>query len=300
MMRRTLVLGIVLGTVLGMGLVASAARADAAAVEAVVRKNIVELGKLADDDELGFAADAIVISEMGSTIDLDEEDGCVTGAVANAHYGCMQSEITHEPGAIALGVDDARGIAWFQAPYIVTFTGEDDAGRPRSTKQGMRVGGVLARRGASWQIVAAMYVSPISDKALLADTGGTPAEGPPRLVGDAKLAGVVTGWFTSGFAPAAARTGTLIASGTSPREFKSGAAAAKLAKSWDKLRLGATRIEAQLLADGAIGWVRAEVMMPRKRGKGAIGMSLVAVVVRDGAGWRWVSLQYQPAPQIGH
>jgi hypothetical protein len=136
-------------------------------------------------------------------------------------------------------------------------------------------------------------VNTISDKKLLAGTSGTPASGAPKLTGDKKLAGVVAGWFSTGFAPNAAKKGMLIASGTSPTEVKSGAGATTLAKSWDKLKLGATAVDAQLLADGKVGWVTADVMLPRKNNKGAVSMKLAAIVVPDGDSWRWVSLMYQ-------
>ena len=109
--------------------------------------------------------------------------------------------------------------------------------------------------------------------------------------------GLVAGWFPSGFVGAAAKTGTLVASGTSPTEFKTAAAATQLAKSWDALKLGATKIEATSLAGGAIAWVKAEVRMPRKTK--AVSMTLFAILVPDGTSWKWVSLQYQPAFQLG-
>ena len=82
-------------------------------------------------------------------------------------------------------------------------------------------------------------------------------------------------------------------SGTSSAEFKTGDAATKLAASFDKLKLGATTVEAKLFANGAVGWVVADVTMPRKNGKGAVEMKLAVVVVPDGTSWRWVSMQYQ-------
>jgi hypothetical protein len=54
-----------------------------------------------------------------------------------------------------------------------------------------------------------------------------------------------------------------------------------------------TAVDAKLLANGAIGWATATVMMPRKSGKGAVEMRVAVVAVPEGGTWRWVSIQYQ-------
>lgn len=268
------------------------AAANPKAVEAVVRKNIVELANLADNDVLGYGERAQVIDHMGSSVDMDSEEACLSGAVANAFYGCLQASVTHQPAKIIVGLDGERGVAWFQAPYtaIVTSDVEDDA---KPTKTAMRTGGIAIKHGKRWQIVAQMYSLLVSDKELLAGTDGKPATGAPTLRGDTKLAGVVAGWFASGFAPNVATTGTVVASGTSRSELKTGPGARKLAASFDELKIDATTVDAKLYAGGAIGWVIADVKMPRKSGKGAVEMKLAVVVVTEGKSWRWVSLQYQ-------
>jgi hypothetical protein len=273
-------------------LVSSTAVANPKAIEKTVKTSIVELAKLADNNALNFTSDALVLSPVGNKVDMASTDGCVSGAVANALYGCMQGSISHKPGAVISGT--AGGVGWFLAPFTATFEGDNPEGGPaKPDKTNMRMGGIVTGGGKTWTIAAAMYVATISDKELLKGTSGTPASGAPKLSGDKKLAGVVAGWFTSGFAPNAAKNKPLIASGTSPSEMKSGSGAVTLVKSWDKLKLGATTVDAQLLADGKIGWVTAEVKLPRKSGKGAVTMTLAAIVVPDGDSWRWVSLLYQ-------
>jgi hypothetical protein len=278
----------------------SSAHADRKAIEKVVKTNLAGLAKLADDDALAITRDAIVIDEHGEQVDLSEHDGCVSGAVSNAVYGCVQAEIKHVPGAITSGF--AGDVGWFQAPYTQIQTDEDYVGNPTVYKSAHRIGGVAVKVGKGWKIAAALYVAPMTDKELLASGNATVPEGDPPLTGDAKLAGVVAGWFETGFAPAAARTGatgTLIASGTSAAEYKQGAAATKLAQSWDKLKLVAVSVDAKVLAGGKIGWVTADVRLPRRGGKGAVAMKLVAIVVPDGDGWRWVSLMYQGPWSVG-
>ena len=269
----------------------STALADPKAVEALAKKNVIELGKFSDNDVLGFAETANVINHMGTTVKMDETEACLSGAVANSFYGCLQASVVHKPAAIVAGADAAKGIGWFQAPYTAVITGDLDE-NDKPDKIAMRAGGIAIKNGSKWEIVAQMYSQLVSDKELLAGTGGKPASGAPKLTGDAKLAGVVAGWFTTGFAPNVA-TGTVVASGTSTKEFKTGAEAGKLAASFDKLKIGATKVDAKLFAKGAIGWVVADVMMPRKSGKGAVEMKLAVIVVPDGTSWSWVSMQYQ-------
>lgn len=279
-------------------LVSSSAVANPKAIEKVVKTSIVQLAALDDNEALGFARDALVYSTRGTVIE-NREDGCVSGAIANAFYGCLMATISHKPGTIVAASDGAN-VGWFQAPFTAAISADDPDGGPEKLhKESVRVGGIVVGSGTSWQIVAAMYTRPVSDKVLLAGSGGTPATGAPKLTGDRKLAEVVAGWFTSGFAPAAAKKGTLIASGTSPTEFKTGAGAVALARGWDKLKLGATEIDARLYAKGKIAFIHAVVKLPRMHGKGAVQMQLAVVAVPDGTGWRWVSLMYQPDEPIG-
>jgi hypothetical protein len=275
-------------------LASSVALANPKAIEKSVKTSIVELGNLEDNTALNFTSDAIVLTAIGTKVDMASTDGCVTGSVANAFYGCMQGSVVHKPGTVVSG--SAGGVGWFLAPFTATIEADNPEGGPSTPdKRSMRMGGIVTGSGTSWKIAAAMYVATISDKEMLAGTSGTPASGAPKLSGDKKLAGLVAGWFTSGFAPNAAKKGTLMASGTSPTESKSGAGAVTLAKAWDKLKLGVTTVNATLLADGKIGWVTAEVKLPRKSGKGAVTMNLAAIVVPDGDSWRWVSLMYGSA-----
>jgi hypothetical protein len=275
----------------------SPAFADGKAIEKAVKTNLLELARLSDDDKLAITEDAIVINERGLPIDLGEHDGCVSGAVANSFYGCVQADIKLVPGAVTSGF--AGDVGWFQAPYTEVVSGEDEDGKASTQKSAYRIGGVAVKVGKGWKIAAAMYVATMTDKELLATGATSMPKGDPTLSGDAKVAGVVAGWFKTGFAPAAAKTGTLIASGTSAPEYAQGAAATKLVQRWDRLKLAAVSVDAKLLAGGKVGWVTVDVRLPRKGGKGAVSMQLVAIVVPDGGSWRWVSLMYQGPSSLG-
>lgn len=282
---------------LGAVLVASSATAsaDGKAIEKIVKKNVVELATLADDDALEFTKDAIVVDSRGQLIALhptEEDQGCVEGAVANTFYGCAQASIKHKPGAVTSGV--AGDIGWFQSPFTASIEPDDPDGKSKPEKLAMRIGGIAMKTGSTWKIVAATYVAPIPDKALLAGTGGEMPKG-ISYRGNKKVGAVVAGWFKTGFAGAAARSGTLLASGTAPAEYKTGAAALGLAKGWDKLKLAPELVDTTVLAGGKVAYAVIRVMLPRKNGKGAVEMRLSIVLVPDGADWKWVSLMYQPA-----
>lgn len=283
--------------VAGAVLLSTDAIADSKAIEKAVKTNIVQIGKLANDDKLAITTDALLVGVRGTVIDLSEKDGCVTGAVANHFYGCVQASIDHKPGAVVSGFDGDVG--WFSASYVVTVTGDDPDGNAIKSKETQRISGVIVKSGKDWKIAAAVYQETLSDKDLFARPAADVATGEPKLSGDKKLAAIVAGWFKSGFATNAATKGTLAAAGTAPTEYKTAAAASGLVKSWDKLKLGATEIDAKLLAGGKIGWVNADVRMPRKKGKGAVAMQLILIAIPDGDGWKWVSLMYQPPSELG-
>ncbi len=276
-------------------LLSTTALANPKEIAKLAKSSITELAALHDNSDLGFTDDAIVVGNDGSVIDMKAEDGCVTGSVANAFYGCFQGSVTHKPGTVAAGSDG--DIGWFQAPYTAIIEGDNPEGGPsKPEKRAVRLGGVVKKSGSSWQIVAAAYVDPISDKQLVAVLR-KPTPGSFTLGGQKKIAGLVATWVSSGMAANAAKKGTLIASGTSPAELKTGAGAITLAKSWDKLKLRATKADATMLAGNKIAWVRVEVEMPRKGKTDVVGMTLFAVLVPGPDGpndWRWVSLMYQP------
>lgn len=285
---------VILG-VMGLVLAAGMASADPKAVEKVVKSHLVELGKLSDDDKLSLAKDAIVINERGSQVDLSERDGCVSGAVANSFYGCVQADITHTPGKLTVGSDGT--IAWFQGPFTVTMNGEDPDGNAIKSKETHRVAGVAIKDGKAWKIAAIIYVAPIPDKALFKSREQDIAT-TVKLDGDKKLGAAVSTWFQNGFAAAAAAKSPLIASGTAPAELKTAAAATKLVQTWDKLKIRASQIDSKLLAGGKVGWVTAETLLPKKNSKKAIPMKVAIIVVPDGDGWRWLSIAYQPPFEI--
>jgi hypothetical protein len=288
----------VIGLVLVSG--ANLARADVKAIDKLVKSHLVELGKLSDDDALSLTKDAIVINERGTQVDLSERDGCVSGAVANSFYGCLQADIKHVPGKLTIGSDG--DIGWFQGPFTVSITGEDPDGNAVKTKETHRVAGVAIKEGKDWKIAAIMYVAPIPDSQLFkARERAVPTQA--NVGGQKKIAAIIAnGWFPGKFATNVSTKTPLIASGTSPAEFKTAAAATKLVQSWDKLKIQASQIDVKVLPGGAYAWVTAETKLPLKKDKTkAVAMKMVMLIHDDGdaSGWRWVSIAYQPPFEIG-
>ena len=195
--------------------------------------------------------------------------------------------------------------AWFHTRATFKYkeyTGEGITGWARPAD--VRITGVLVDDGG-WKVARIAYVTPRPDKDLVASAGYqdpplTPASGPPRHSGDEAIARAVDGWFKAqggaGFV-ASAGAGDLAASGTAPAELgASRAAALKLAKAWDRLKLGATEIDATALGSLAFvrGTVRRPVKTPKAATKGPLAapLTLFAVVVDEGGAWKWRSLAW--------
>lgn len=199
-------------------------------------------------------------------------------------------------------VDTTRGIGWFRGTFDHTVsnlqTSED------TKKPTMPMSGVVIDQGASgWKIAALVLTQPIADRKLVETAAKgklVPATGAPKVTGDAALAKAATEWFATGFASKSVVGAKLSAIGTAPGESQTGAGVAKLVKAWDGLALGPTSIDARVYAKGTIGFVRAETLMPLKKGgralppemKKAAPLVLGAIALNDGTSWKWVSLQF--------
>ena len=282
---------------IAMSLTASIAAADdRATVEKSARAALAAIpqGKAAN---IPVAKDGVVLVFGVTTAD-DEWPLALNGGSQGTERP------SYKPGTFTVGVDTTKGVAWFIAPVDAhadalrdeAATGDLRDAHPYDAKE--RFGGLALKAGASWQLVSLALTHTMPDKQLVDPKSWTaraalPA-GKPVLAGDADLAATAADWIKSGFAAHFAATPTLIAAGTAPSELKSGAPAKKLAASWDKLGLVAEKITATTMSNGTVGVVAADVLMPRKTGKGAIAMSVAMFVVRDADQWKWVLLQFGP------
>ena len=204
-------------------------------------------------------------------------------------------------GAVQLapkaGIVSADGnVAWFQIPYTAITT---PAPAPQDVGQmPMRTGGIALKQSDGWHLAAIGYTGLISDHELFTqrphpDWFDAKDFTTVDVKGDDKLAReVVASWFSTGFAAHAGPTDRLIVSGSSEPEHARGAAALSLVKRWDKLGIRPWQIDAERIGDGKLAFVAATVLLPIKGPSHSAPLVLFAVLVQEGDGWRWVSLQY--------
>jgi hypothetical protein len=277
----------------GLALAGPAPRGSQAQVETLVHDNILAISlDQRDSAKLGTTPTTVVFLTSGTRAVVDDTDRLVDN-----FYGDWQLSVKHAPGKPIVIVDDAKGLAWFQSPYRATVSGQDPDGKEvKPWTMDQRIGGLAVRDKGSWTFAALGYTSLVSDHDLVTQKhkfhDSDPVKGPPQLTGDAGLTKAVAGWFATGFAAHAAQGLTVLASGSSPAEFASGAATAKLVAGWDKLGLQPVSIEAVPVADGKLALVHAEVRMPIKKTDRTAPLVLYVLAIPDGKDWRWLSLQY--------
>jgi hypothetical protein len=198
-------------------------------------------------------------------------------------------------GAIAIGVDDRRGVAWFQAPvsleiytYMVGISCCD------ITSDTMRASGIAVRDGKAWKLVALALSRQLPDAQLFkaakdAIETSMDADDPTPPIDKQILAT----WFAKGgLARSSAAGSAIVASGTAPGEYATGDGATKLAGAWDTIDLRTRSIKSESFGHDAIALVHVDVQLPVKAAHKAVPMSLYAIAIPDRGAWHWVSLQF--------
>ena len=274
------------------GKAAKAAAGSQGEVEALARKNLAAISKRAIDlADYGVDASTVAYAANGGRWAATPDDTTQWYDVLFTGFD-GSVEIAPKPGFVV--ADDAAGVAWFQLPYVAKLT--PDPAPDDVSKIPERIGGIAVKDHGAWHLGAVAYTDLISDKELLAvePHGGWWKEAPkPDFHGEDKLArDVLAGWFDSGFAAHAGPTDKLLASGSSEGEFQRGAAALKMVKGWDALKLRPWQIDAYLVAGGKLAFFSARVLLPVKKSGRYTFLQLFGVLVPDGKDWRWVSLQY--------
>jgi hypothetical protein len=303
---RTLALTLALGAVAAAPL---AARADsgvpaASEIQLMVAMNVGALASGGADSQLGLVDEfAPVLVPRG--VEVSAVTG--EGSIADSYHPGHAENIKHSLGRPTINVDEASGLGYFQIPFDVTYT----AGKAGKRREHHRIGGIATKTNTGWRFAALMYSQRLeADSALIAaaeraakarpkskaktsKTPAPPAPPPaPELAGDTQLAGIVAGWFQTGFAAAAATSGTrILASGSSPRELGIDADALALARGWDKIGLRPQSIAVTMIGKRA-AFAQVRCVWLAKKGKVEVPLALGIVMLPDGDSWRWVSLQY--------
>lgn len=208
-------------------------------------------------------------------------------------FGADAGEAQLEPATPTVVVDDAHHAAWFEVEvdgsYVMELMNEKGPNRKRD-HLALHVSG-LAVDDHGWKIAALMYGNAIPDKQLYAlaqPDAKRPDSVDPRATSPA--ADALAHWIYDGTLSAHAGKGAL-ANGTAPTELASGAAVAKLAKTWDGLKMWSSGLEASTYG-GELAFVHGTVYLPR--GGGSVQMAVGAVLVKTDDGWRWATLSFAP------
>jgi hypothetical protein len=205
-------------------------------------------------------------------------------------FNKVSGQPSFKPGAITVVVlEDA---AWFHG--IGTFTMKTADKKPITETRTMRVSGIARKKDRGWIATGELFAIAVDDKALVEDVKKITFKAPTgaaTLDGDKTLARTVDRWITAHeFGKSASSAPDVVASGTSPTEHKTGAAAGTLASTWDKLKLLPIEIDAKLVSP-TLGFVIADVAMVMPKGPPA-HVVLGAILVKEKETWKWVSLSW--------
>lgn len=278
-----LTLKITIGTLATMLAASPPVGADPKAdVDALVRRQIASLD--APTVEATFTADAIILaSELGTKPPSRKPWEVYKRVFRNLMVG-----VDAKVDELAVTVTDKA--AWFHGTVAITI---NDSFGPRKEARVMRISGIAIDNGG-WKIAAEVFSMAVDDKTLFADAkkfGVKPTTGAPMVTGDAGLGAIVAGWFAKPqLGKTASTTAAVVANGTAPAEYQTGVAAIKLAASWDALKLRVTTVDARV--HGALGFVTVTATLTIKGQKLGARLVLGAIVAKDGAGWRWLSLDW--------
>lgn len=190
-----------------------------------------------------------------------------------------------------ISVDDASGIAWFTFAASVN-DGKNDPVALEGLEH--RITGLAVRDGATWKLATYMIANLIPDKDLFASAWTEKPPAAPAATGDLKVAALVTGWFTTGFAShGVATTGAPpLVAGSSVAEHGAGAIAGRLVKAWDQLKLRPTEIEARVI--GKLAIASGVAMLPYKDKFATLAFTVFLVASKSG--WQWAAIQYSAMP----
>ncbi len=281
------------GLVLAALLLAAPARADSrTTVDGLVKTLLLHTGEPVKIAPV-LRSDAIVVFDDTIARNATADD-------AATYFGSFEIKST---GAVRVEVDDKRHAAWFETTANASTldqsgdgcTGDHKACKP--TKFKMHVSGLALDEGG-WKLAVVVLSMTVSDYELgqRAKQPGFESAPMPTSVatsGDSSLATAVQDWIASGKLGKTSASGSVFALGTAPDEIATGAAGARLAAKWDKLKLAPSRIEAKALAGGAYGFAYAEVMWPVKPDM-VFRLRFGTIAVRENNEWRWLTLDFSP------
>lgn len=256
----------------GFGEVRADAKGDA---EAVIRKHLKTV----------FTASVADTMTPDGKIYVQEEsyDPTETSRLEQNLMMNSAGSVTTTAKTLTVVVDPATKLGWFAAPLSIKhkeYVGEGTTGWKTDER---RVIGVVVDQGG-WKIAAVLYGRAISDKELM-DRVDEPGIHKPKTSGDNDVVKAARAMFGSLVKLASASASAAI--GTAASEVATTRPAAlKLAAGWDKLKLNPVIVHAHRY--GKVGIAHVHVEMGVK--KGVVLLNMLALLVEEAEGWRWVML----------
>ncbi len=273
---------------------AAADERSTAAVAKLVRAHIAAsiktegafLGTLTDDAHVTTPEGAPDVGAIGCR---DSPDACGAPFNLYEHTTDILGSFKYASiGKPAIYVDDANHVAFFQVAVKLSVDGSrgEEMDVDVRGKTTMRLTGIAVDQQGAWKIAAIAYAPSITDRRL-ADEAERPDGqrfAPRKAVTKEVMSWV--GHLADHISPRA-----IGAAGTAPKEFATKPAAiAQLARTWDKLPLDITYLEAIEHGNAAFLWGTAY----RKVGPKAAALVPIILVEKDGSGWKWIAISWVP------
>ncbi len=271
-MRIFLLTCLLLTTMGGFRDVRADAKADA---EGVIRKHLKSVFTTSVADTMTADGKIYVQEEV---YDPTETSRLEQNLMSNSAGG-----VTTTAKTLTVVIDPATKMGWFVAPLSIKHKEYIGEGTTGWTTDERRVIGVVVDQGG-WKIAAAFYGRTISDKALMARVD-EPGIFKPKSTGDNDIVQATRAMFGSLVKHASASASAAIGTGAS-EVATTRPAALTLAAGWDKLKLSPVIVHAHRY--GKIGVAHVHVEMGVK--KGVVLMNVIALLVEEAEGWRWVML----------
>ncbi len=267
---------------LGLSVARVAAASPQTDIEARVQDAVAHIE---DEDKFdkNFGPGAVLIGEHGTI----HGDYTISGKAWPMVFGAglAPSDVTKKLGKVTVVVDPKAATGWFQAPLDVTIAGA------KAEHRAMHVSGFAQAKQGVWTLQILQMTIAVADKNL-ADIPVLVAQPPGKPDTDTTLGKAVASWFLTSSLAKHAASGDVLAGGTAPAELQLGAAARKMAATWDGLKLLPAEVHATdgSIVASAILWLK----IPPKKGvdQGYIQLQVTVYPVKERGDWRWKSLQF--------
>ena len=229
-----------------------------------------------------FAHDAMRL--VGKHATPPRDDFSMNGTVWSQIFDAPADIVEKSVGTVEVVMLPGNHVAWFAAPVTVSLVGKPHlmhvTGVARDSQS------LMGKVTKGWGLDLLAVTTAVPDAVLVKTNvvAAIPAAPDPDDT-DKELTAAIHDWFAHASFAAHAATSAL-AIGTAPPEVTRGAAAIKLATSWEHLKLQVTAISASNGQAIATAWLPV--------GKGFVALTLIVGAVKEAGEWRWVSLQFAP------